>query len=519
MISNRKNYILTLASSFGGHAITMLINLISVPISLNYWGREKYGLFAIINSLIIYLNVSNLGLNSAAAILTAKNRYFGEKIIILKRSFVLLLLSLFVFALVFFIINFFTANWVYLLGNIPETLFSDAYKAILTMVVMFFINAVFSHVDAVFTGFQRLYVLKAFDMLFVILSFLALLITVYFKKSLWQFVLLNGCVRFLISVTKLLYFLLIIVKEEKISSRRPEEQNLPEVNSDTSHRVIFYTGLKMLMISIPAMAVWYTDNLVISYFLGIDRVTEYSVTFRLFYVFFSVISIINGAIMPLIARQMAFDNWSWINKVFGILFKLMAITGGFFWLGSVLFFKDFILFWAGSAGFAGFAVLLALGGYSYLLSMANLSAGIAVTMNKADEVVWVGWLEALVKVVLSIVLLKMFDLAGVALGTFLGCLIGPTVILPIMLVRRKDNRLEYDVKFAIKHLVLVILPLVSGAVIMHFFVEEFFVRCGLGAVLISLYIYLCRRMLSDETLEYLLDLLPEKYKSISVFKI
>jgi len=515
VISNRKNYALTLISSFGGHAATMLVNLISVPISLNYWGKEKYGLFAIINSVIVYLSISNLGLNSAASILIAKNRVYEDKITILKRSFFLLLLSLAVFFVVFGLVNSASSDWVYLLGDIPESLFSETYTAMLVMVVFFFVNAVFAHIDSVFNGFQRLYILKIFDTLFLFLSFATLLATVVIKGTLWHFVFLNGCARLLVSIAKLLYFWLIISRQERAKDVQVVCEGTAGINPETSYGLIFFTGSKMVLIGIAAMVVWHTDNLVISHFLGIEHVAAYSVTFRIFYVFFSMIAILNGAILPLIAREMSIGNWEWINKVFSMLFKLMGLVGGLFWLGSVLFLRDFIIFWAGFDGYAGLLVLVVLGAYSYLMSMANLSAGVAMAMNYVNEVAWAGWLEAFVKIVSSILLLKVLHLAGVAMGTFLGSLAGPIVFLPLMLSRRKDNRLEYDTGFVIKHLLLVIFPFVAAAVLLQIYVEVFSVRIVSGIVLIALYLVVCKMMLPDDVASYLMNLLPERYRFLS----
>ncbi len=512
MISNRKNYALTLVSSFSGHAASMLVNLISVPISLNYWGKEKYGLFAIINSVIVYLSISNLGLNSAASILIAKNSLYADKITILKRSFFLLLLSLSVFAVAFLSVNWISTDWVFLLGDISDALFSETYSAMLVLVAFFFVNAIFAHIDSVFNGFQRLYILKFFDMLFLFMSFAVLLITVFRQGALWYFVFLNGCARLFVSIAKLLYFWLIICKECQTQLEPCSSDLIVDSNPETSYGLILATGLKMVMISVAAMFVWHSDNLLISHFLGLGHVAEYSVTFRIFYAFFSMIAVLNGAILPLIAKEMSIGNWEWINKVFSMLFKLMALVGGLFWLGSIVFLRDFIVFWAGSDGYAGLVVLVILGAYSYLMSMANLSAGVAIAMNYVNEVALAGVLEAVIKIVSSVVLIRGFHLAGVAVGTVFGSLAGPILFLPLMLARRKENRLKYAPSFVVKHLLFVIFPSVLGAVLVQVYVDSPFVRFVAGSVLIMLYLAGSKVMLPNEVVTYLGNLFPERYK-------
>jgi hypothetical protein len=43
----------------------------SVPIGLPYFGVVRYGIWAVISSVIAYLGLSNLGITTAAAALTA----------------------------------------------------------------------------------------------------------------------------------------------------------------------------------------------------------------------------------------------------------------------------------------------------------------------------------------------------------------------------------------------------------------------------------------------------------------
>lgn len=514
-VSNKKNYWLTLFSGFGGHSLAIVLNLLSVPISLDYWGKEKYGLFAIINSVIVYLSISSLGLNSAASVLMAKNAHFSEKITILKRSFAMLLGSVTFFSIAFYFLNFFSSRWIYLLGDIPEALFSETYYAMLLMVVFFFINAVFSHIDAVFNGFQKLYVQKLFDALFLVLSFAVLLLTIAVKGNLCHFVLFNGLVRLFISIAKIYFFYTRIYADEKIRAMsEPSPATLtPAENEETSFKVIVFTGLRMVVVGIAAMIVWNTDNLVISHYLGIDSVTPYSVSFRIYSVFFSLIAILNGAIMPLIAREMSVGNWMWINRSFGILLKLMALAGGLFWLSGILFLKDFIIYWAGIDGFAGLAVIFALGGYSYLLSIVNLNAGVAIAFNYVDEVMWVGWIEAIVNLVASIMLLKYFGLAGVATGKFLGSLFGPTIFLPLVIKRRSKNKIEFDVKFILTHLLVILIPALVIAVLIQLLVTGIFLKVVFSILLLLSYAFASRKILPDEVVVFIKRMIPSRFKA------
>ena len=42
--NNKKNYLFTMTSGLGATLIAMVISFMSIPIGLNYWKTEKYGI-------------------------------------------------------------------------------------------------------------------------------------------------------------------------------------------------------------------------------------------------------------------------------------------------------------------------------------------------------------------------------------------------------------------------------------------------------------------------------------------
>ena len=50
----------------GGVVFSILLNLLTIPISLNYWKADRYGIWVLLTSILLYLGMTNLGLNTAA---------------------------------------------------------------------------------------------------------------------------------------------------------------------------------------------------------------------------------------------------------------------------------------------------------------------------------------------------------------------------------------------------------------------------------------------------------------------
>lgn len=490
-LSKKKNYIFSLSSSFFNTFLITLIGFISVPISLEYWGQDRYAIFAILNSLIVYLSVSNLGINTAATILISKNTDESSKVFIFKRCLKLLVISvsLFLFCFIIFDRNF--KGWINIIGHVPEILFNETYKAMFIMVMFFLINTIFSLIDSLYFGFKLLYVQKFFDSLNTILNFVILLTIVKLKGSMGQFMFLMGAAKLLISIFKIVYF-----KYSKIIKSESEGTSC----KDSEYKNILKTSLRSFLLGLVSVLVWNTDNFVISHLSGMDSVTPYSITFKLFSILYSIIFLINTSIMPLVADEYGKNNWNWINKIHKNITVIMGALGGLLWIGGVLFAKDIILLWSGEKGYAGYFVVFFLGGYSYILSIVNLNSNLVSTLNYIKGIYIIGIIEVAINLSISILLIQPFGLSGVALGTFAGSLLSPFIILPIILKRRSNFKLSSDMKQLLLHFVCIVLPFLILSAIC-FYIKLTYLRIIVSILIVILYILINYFYLPSEITE------------------
>jgi O-antigen/teichoic acid export membrane protein len=59
--------------------ITIIANLLYIPIMLRLLGQSEYGLYSLIGSVVGYLSILDLGLGSAVVRYIARNRALGDK--------------------------------------------------------------------------------------------------------------------------------------------------------------------------------------------------------------------------------------------------------------------------------------------------------------------------------------------------------------------------------------------------------------------------------------------------------
>lgn len=481
-ISNKTNFLKNLFSSLGGTILSTIIGFISVPISLNYWEPEKYGLWALLISVSAYLSLSNLGLNAAATILMTKNPNVASKLKILKKTFNILIISVVTFLFAFILINISNINWIMLLGKIPDNLKNEALLTAYVIGIFFFINLPFSLISSSFQSFQKIYIDNVFSILLIIINFLNLLFVILIKGNLVTFALISGTSTLLVNIIRALYFYFYIYQKVKTDNTKLELQNY-----ETSYKNIFITGIRYFLIVTAAMVVVNTDLLVISNFLEVKKVTPYSVTLKLFLILNSMILLTTSSLLPIMAREFGYSNWNWINKVYERMLIAMSFIGGLIWIGGVLFTKDIIYLWTGEIGYAGIITVFFLGGYSYLLSMVNLNAGIVTTFNYLKGMPVFAWIEAILKLGFSILLLKYFDVGGVAIGSFLGSLLSATWILPIVIAKKSQNKIHYNLPIVLKQFLYTVLPLLILSVWIQLFVPQITLRILLGTLVIMIY--------------------------------
>ena len=494
-ISNKRNYLFTLGSNFMQNAIAIILGLISVPISLNYWKVERYGVWALITSLLIYLSMTNLGLNTAATVLVSKNPDIRNKFKIVRRAFKMMVYTVAFGIICFTLINLFDKGWVSVLGKIPEYLKRQTFYACVILGFVYIINIPFSLISSLFIGFQKAYIDNLFNALINVGNFCSLILVILCKGNLVLFAFFFSLSALIINISKFLYFYFAIYKKLDLAGIGPSE---PQEKEDTMAGHIFGTGMRFFFMGLASMIVWNTDNFVISNFLGITSVTPYSITFKLYNILFMLLFMINYSMMPLLAKEFGLNNWEWINKIYINLQVLASIIGGLAWLGGLMFLKDIVTLWAGEKSYAGLLCAFSLGGYAYLASMVNLNSNIITAFNYTRRVAFVAWMEALIKIGLSITFLHLWGMGGVALGTFLGCFFAPTIILPRWIVKRSDNRINYDAKFILKHFSFILLPLLIFGVLTQLFVSNILLRLFIGFAEISVYVFFSYLLMPDK---------------------
>jgi len=483
----KKNYFVTFLSGFGGAAVSTTLGLISAPISLSYWGEERYGLWAILLSVLSYLSVSNFGIGQAATTLVGKNNLFNNKRKILFRAAICLASSIAISVISLLVINLIFPDWHKALGKIPIRLETEARDTSLFIILFFFVNLPFTLASSALIGTQRAYIENLFQIGGTIVNFIGLISVVLLKLALPWDAIFNGVLSLGLNLIKV-----AIAFSGKRSILRAgseaEESNDADKASDTEYRTLLATSARFFLIWLAATLVWNTDNFVVSNVIGLKEVTPYSITFKFYNLLFTAIFIVNNSLLPLMAKEFGAGNWEWIKKNFMRFSTIGSSLGGLALIGGLSFGHDFVLLWTGEKGYAGIGVMACLGTYSYLLSMVNFNSGMINTFNYTKGTWAFAFLEGGIKIGASLLLGKAFGLAGIAAGTMLGSLLAPTWICPLILKGRSGGRLIFPWRRTVAHFALILLPLGTIGFLVQARINHPFARIGAGFAITAAYV-------------------------------
>ena len=454
--------------------LSALVNILYIPIALNYWGVEKYGVWILLQTMVNFFGIASFGVPTSVTNLLCQTDNFSEKRDILFKGVKVLgvvsLLLIFSILVVYFTVLY-TTPW---LNN-----YSYEIRLSGLLLILFFVLRIPLHLaGSIYISEHKIYILKIFDLLTTVLSFFALLIVIYFKQNLLFLSVLSGLLLFVLSAINFFTALKQITAEKT-------DQPFNKIRSKT----VYTSGLKLFVAGMGSIIVWNTDNVVISKFLGFQEVAIYSTAFKLFSVAYLSFTLLNVLITPYYGKLYSQDETEKLKRLFNFNMVIIPFIGLCIWLVVWLFSQEIILLWLGNSRlYGGGDLYFILGAYGLILAHVGVMSHLLTTLNLLKYLVYLTFSEAFVNLLLSIYFVQIIGAEGVALGTLIGVVFVPLLWLPILIHRNKKLKFSFPFYKTILSLVfytsiLLILFLLNADQI------HFYYKILLSVSLISLILY------------------------------
>jgi O-antigen/teichoic acid export membrane protein len=401
-----RRVVLTALSLLVAKGITVLTMLISVPLTINYLGAERYGLWMTISSLLAILGFADLGIGSglvnAISEADGKDDMHSAKSSVSSSFF--MLLGIAVCVLLLFAGAYRYISWTWVFNVTSDSAVRESGAAVTVLIVCFAVNMPLGIVHRIQTGYQEGFASNLWQSVGSVMGLIGVLIAIYVKAGLpWLVLAMAGSPIIATALNWITQF---------IYMRPWLFPSFKSFSWDTG-RNIADDGFVFFILQLLAVTGGYgTDNLVIAHVLGIAAVTSYSVAQKLY----SIALITQFFVVPLwpaFGEALSRGELSWVRRT---MVRSMAYSMGAGVLISFpfLFFgKSIIALWAGAGVVPTFSLLLA---FVFLVLMNNYRECISAFFNSGPYLrkqFWFFALGSLMSFVLKIVLCHYWRTPGI----------------------------------------------------------------------------------------------------------
>lgn len=486
-----KGFLINIGSSYAHIVLSVLMNIMYIPIALHYMGIERYGVWVVLMTMINYLTLANFGIPTAVTNLMSQSDSNIEKTALLLKGFKILSLTclgvLFASLLSYYVVANYT-NW--LLNLTVEIKISS-----IILIVFFILRIPFQIASAAFTANKKIFVGKIYDLLTIVLTFLSLLLAIYLKKNLIFLATTSGILLLMLNIVSF-WNALRILNFSYYEKR--------DISINNKH--IYKPGLALFAAGMGSLIIWNTDNIVISRFLGFEEVAIYSTAFRLFSFGYMSFNLIYGVLIPYYGQFYKQKMWFKLESLFNFNIIIIPFIAICVWLVGWLFAKDIIYLWLGDYKlYAGPNLYFLLGAYGLVLSYVGVMFNLLTSLNLLRGLFYMTIAEAGINLIASILCARAFGSEGVAFGTLIASIAVPLAFLPFLI----DKNYELKFRFPFKKSLISLIFYTSCLLLLYFIKAsdyKFFTKFFISIVTISFFVLF----------QYLFnkDLITEVYKII-----
>ena len=308
MLSRRKKIIETAWSGLIARAISLGTSLMMVPLAIQYLGKEQYGLWIAVSSLIAMLGFLDGGAGNAVINMIAHaTGVKGKALINIVSTAFFSLLALSLFCSLIFLAIFPYISWDELLGLTNLTQLTDLNIVVVIVGLFFFINIFITLVGKIQRGLQEGALDNITTIVGAILSLLFIYIAITYDTGLIGFAsaILAGPTAAYIA-SNIYYFFF---------HRRDLCPQFTKVDSSVAKQ-LFSIGGMFFVLQIASAIQMQSDNLIISNMLGPAAVADYAICMKLFLIVPMLFSLILLPLWPAYTEAFSSSDSQWAKRIF-----------------------------------------------------------------------------------------------------------------------------------------------------------------------------------------------------------
>ena len=401
---------LTSATSIGARFLSMAVPLITIPLTLNYLGKELYGIWMTLSALTASIGYADLGIglgffNKVTEAIGKDDRRQAR--IYISSAFVMLSTVATLFGVAYLIGSHYI-NWAtFFKASSPEAT-TVVPVVMLIFVICFLLNMPLSIVERLYLAHQEGFVSQIAQLITNFVYLLAVVVIVKANLGLPCLVLASSglpLARLVVNGARLFFL------------QRPWLMPSLRCFNFRAAREMMHVGFLFFILQLGVVIGYNSDNIVIARIRGAAAVADYSVAAKLFAIVMGLISATIVPFWPALMEAASIGDVAWVKKTFRRAIRtILAVTIP----GSIFLFfasKIFIRVWTHNQLHTTSLVLIALAVWTVVGGLGNFIDAFLNAMNALKYKVVVFTAASVVNLALSIWLTKQLGAPGVVMGS------------------------------------------------------------------------------------------------------
>ncbi|MCP5061607.1 MAG: oligosaccharide flippase family protein [Ignavibacteriae bacterium] len=334
-IRAKKNII----TSFAIRGMDMLLGFMLVPLTLNYLGQTKYGIWLTVISVVSWFNFMDIGLGNGLRNKFAEAKATGQTKkarIYVSTTYAVLSLIVVAFLVVFLIINIFLP-WDTIL-NVDHTFKESLSKLALIVFGFYSLQFVLKLITTIIVADQRPAMRDGIQIISkILIFFIVFMLTKITTGSILYVAFAYSFMPILVLIFASLYFY-----KNKYRAFRP---SINYVDLKYS-KDLATLGFKFFILQTGAIILYATDNIIISQLFGPAEVVTYQIANKYFSLVMSVYLIVASPLWSAVTDAYAKENITWIKNTIK-KYLLLCLSLSFIVIIFIIISKYIYRIWVG----------------------------------------------------------------------------------------------------------------------------------------------------------------------------
>lgn len=440
-----KGIVKTLATNYLSKGINFAANLVIVPLTLNYLGAENYGFFITLITTLGWLLLFDFGVGNSLKNLIAEaatrensielSRIYSNGLLLLGTVFILF--SLIAFAVTSFI------PWarVFNIATIAE---HDLYLIVLTSILIYLLNMMLALSANIYYGFQQGYIANIFGAMGNLIGLFCIYSAIQAHASIHVLILCYLLGFIIANTASYIYLVFYDKKYLKFHLRLLDKKILKRIMS---------LGMAFWGTSIIATILFSLDNIMITQFLGPEKIAEYNPIMRLFQIIIQANGLLFISLWPAYTDAIARKDWIWIKHSLKRSLKMIVYLFLPFVLVLMFFGPEIIKIWASKKIIPSHSLCIMIGIWTIVFMINQTLAAFLNGASIMGKQVKYGIVCVVIFIVTGIVLIKAYGLIGLSIAGTISVSVG-LIVNPILIhnfFKYHAGQIKHGVQYEMKN--------------------------------------------------------------------